>query len=266
MKKLMPLVLAVATGCVGTEEGLDAKEFKELGDHYYSEGQWDRAAHEYMLAIKEDDEMYEAYVALAYTFRSKGMYELIANPNVYGRRKADEWFRESERWALKCLEEDDGNAEAMHVIGLLYYDASKLEKAIEWFDKTLDHDPRHIHANLYRSWCFFFTASRLRVDAQELAEKKDVEGEQKLLREARGNYASAAKAMEDYIANYEKMRNIEAPNEPELRHWIKILADLQKNDGVLSEEGRRLSAKISTGEPQPEVIEGKDGELPETHE
>lgn len=267
MKKLIPLFLAVVSGCSLEEEGLEAQDHKELGDLYYSKGQWDRAGHEYMLAIEKDDELYGAFVALAYTWRSKGQYELIANPNIYGRKKADECFRESEKWALKCLDEDDGNAEAMHVIGLLYYDANKLDKAIEWFDKTLDHDPRHIHANLYRSWCFFFTASRLRADAQEMSEKKDVNGEQQLLREARANYASAAKAMEEYIANYEKMRNIDAPNEPELRHWIKILADLQKNDGVLSEEGRRLSAKIKTSEPQPEVIEGSgDGELPETHE
>ena len=266
---LLPLVLLSASGCATDPEGPSAEDHKELGDMYYQRGKWDQARAEFKMAIAKDEELYEAYIALAYTLRMQGQQEFTANPNEYGRRRAAALYAEADKWANECLNRDENNPEALHLLGLLLYDSNKVQEALDQFDKVLDHDPRHIHANFYRSWCFFYLALNRRNRAQEAEAKGNTEEAEALLKEAGKKYGEAAVAMESYLTNWEKTNMERAPKEADYRNWIKVLRDMQKNRGEFTEEAKLLGSKIKGDSGLPAVRDPEkapDDGMPEVHE
>jgi tetratricopeptide (TPR) repeat protein len=260
---LAVLVLSFAlTGCAGDEHD-KALWYKDQGDYYYQNGKWDQAHAEYVAAIQKDEDLIEAYIAVAYTCRMQGKVEYIKSPNEYGRRMAERAYRESHTWTVKCLEKEEGNPEAYHLQGLLWYDACNFEEAIDSFDKALDHDPHHKHANKYKSMCLFMQGVKMRGEgaiAKANAEKYAKEGadvealeEQKkqmmLYRDAVDKYEEAAKTMEAYLTNWDKVETDKAPQEADLKNWVRVLREMAKADGTETEEARIYMNKIKNVAP-----------------
>ncbi|MEK7467423.1 MAG: tetratricopeptide repeat protein [Planctomycetota bacterium] len=272
---VIPLLLA---GCTSADHE-KALWFKDQGDFYYQNGKWDQAHAEYGAAIGKDEDFIEAYIALAYTCRMQGKVEYIKSPNEYGRRVAEKRYQEAHWWTELCLEKEEGNPEAFHLQGLLWYDACKFEQAIDSFDKVLDHDPHHKHANKYKSMCLFMQGVKLRGEgaaAKEKAAKLRVEGEENeanlemskqvdLYRDAVEKYEVAAKTMEAYLTNWDKLEVDKPPQEADLRNWIRVLREMAKSDGTETEEARIYMNKIKNVAPaltEKGAAEGAEGGQP----
>ena len=266
------------TGC-STEEHEKALWYKEQGDYYYQNGKWEQARAEFKAALAKDEELIEAYIALAYTCRMMGKVEYFKSPNEYGRRVAEKMYREAHWWSEQCLEREEGNPEAYHLQGLLWYDACKFDKAIDSFDEALDHDPHHRHANKYKSMCLFMQGVQLRGEASAAKEKAakltkegaeneanlELERQIGLNREAVEKYEIAAKTMESYLTNWDKNQTEKAPQEGDLRNWIRVLLAMAKADGAETDEARIYMNKIKNVAPaltERGVREGSEGGEP----
>ena len=272
---VLPLLLA---GC-STEEHEKALWYKEQGDFYYQNGKWSQAHAEYGAAIGKDEDLIEAYIAIAYTCRMQGKIEYIKSPNEYGRRVAEERYQKAHWWTEQCLEKDEGNPEAYHLQGLLWYDACKFEEAIDSFDKALDHNPHHKHANKYKSMCLFMQGVKFRSEgsaAKEKAAKYLKEGAEKdanveltkqvdLYRASVDKYEIAATTMEVYLSNWDKVETDKAPQEADLKNWIRVLRAMAKADGTETEEARIYMNKIKNVAPaltEKGAAEGAEGGQP----
>ncbi len=250
----------MAAGCSGVDRK-KADFYKEQGDYYYQNGKWDQAHAEYMAALGQDEDFIEAYLALGYTCRMMGKVEYIKSPNEYGRRMAEKYYNEARWWTDKCLEKEEGNPECYHLQGLLWYDSSHFDKAIECFDLALDHDPHHKHANKYKSLCLFMEGVKLRGLGTAAKEKDDIEKQLQLYREAVKKYEDAAKTMEVYLDNWDKLETAKAPQEADLRNWIRVLREMAKADGKETEEARIYMNKIKNVAPaltEKGAVEGRD--------
>lgn len=261
---LLAAILALALAGCSPIDHEKALFYKDQGDFYYQNGKWEQARAEYLAALGVDEEFIEAYVAIGYTSRMMGKVEYIKSPDEYGRRQAEKWYREALRYTELCLEHDEGNPEAYHLQGLLWYDASRFQEAIDSFDKALDHDPHHKHANKYKSMCLFMQGVQLRGQGIEAKEKGEIEKQVELCREAVRKYEDAATAMETYLANWDKVESEKAPQESDLRNWIRVLREMAKADGAETEEARIYMNKIKNVAPaltERGAMEGsKDGQ------
>ena len=168
-----------------------------------------------------------------------------------------------------ALKQDEGNAEAYHVMGLLWYDSGKFELAIENFDQALDHDPHHQHASYYKSWCLFYQGVTLHGQATEAGKKNDTDKQRELIKEAVEKYQAAAKSMEAYIKNYDKESTARVPQESDLKNWIQGLKEMAKADATVTDDVRMVLGKIRHMSPaltKDGAEEGSKNGLPEIHE
>lgn len=262
----MSLFSAVATlflaGC-STEDHEKALFYKEQGDFYYQNGKWDQAHAEYFAALNKEEKYVDAYIAIGYTCRMQGKVEYIKSPNEYGRRVAEKKYREAHWWTEQCLEKEEGNAEAYHLQGLLWYDACKFDQAIDCFDQALDHDPHHRFANKYKSMCLFMQGVKLRgegAEAKDRAKKLTEAGSEvealaestkqlDLYRDAVAKYEEAAKTMDLFLTNWDKVETEKAPEESDLKNWIRVLREMAKADGAETEEAHIYMNKIKNVAP-----------------
>ncbi|MCE9583347.1 MAG: hypothetical protein K8T20_12750 [Planctomycetes bacterium] len=262
-------VLAVfATAGCSDVDRVKADTYKEQGDFYYQKGAWPQAHAEFGAAIAEDPDFIAAYIAISYTCRMMGKVEWIKSPNEYGRRMAEKYYQEARMWAEKCLEKDEGNPDAYHIEGLLWWDASKFTEAIEKFDMVLDHDPHHKWANYYKSWCLFLQGVELRGKAAAAKEKGDQVKQQEYSAEVVQKYEEAAKTMEAYLANWDKATQEKAPGESDLKNWIRAVREMAKADGNETEEAKIYMNKIKNapGLTEKGATEGMENGQPVVHE
>ena len=179
-------------------------------------------------------------------------------------------------------DKDKGNLEAYHLKGLLWFDASRFENAIENFDLALDHDPHHKFANFYKSLCLFMQGVEARgrgadfskVDSSghpEPLSKEDERAQKDLYQEAARKYEDAAKAVDSYLKNWDKLSSDPAPQEADLKNWARSLRAMAKAEGEETEDARVYMRKVM-GSSSPalskkgaEEERGEDG-LPVIHE
>lgn len=258
---LFGVVAALAGSGCSTVDHEKAMFYKEQGDFYYQNGKWEQAHAEYWAALGQDDEFIEAYLAIGYTCRMRGKVEYIKSPNEFGRRMAEKHYGEALWWTEQCLEREEGNPECYHLQGLLWYDASRFDEAIDSFDKALDHDPHHKHANKYKSLCLFMQGVKLRGLGAAAKEKDDLVKQLEFYNEAVKKYEDAATTMEAYLANWDKLETSKAPQEADLRNWVRVIREMAKADGKETEEARIYMNKIKNVAPaltERGAVEGMD--------
>jgi tetratricopeptide (TPR) repeat protein len=270
MTRALPLCLLVlfapfVAGCGEEEEGHDSAWHKEQGDYYYVNGRWDQAHAQYILALEKDDEYVPAMLALIFACRMQGKIEFIKAPNEFGRRKMEAKYQEALHWGNKALEEEEGNDDALHAIGILYYDAAgdseaKVDMALEYFDRALDHNPRHSWSQYYRAWCFFLKGVKARGDGVRLEEKDQKDEAAKKFQASARWYLKAAQAMEDHLENWEKAKGENAPREGDWRNWIAMLKEMSASGGAITATAKSLGDKIQGGSPGRESGVIREGE------
>ncbi|NUN47721.1 MAG: hypothetical protein HUU15_02695 [Candidatus Brocadiae bacterium] len=272
MTRVIPICLIIAAspffaGCGEEDEGRNAAWHKEQGDYYYMNGRFDQAHAQYILSLEKDDEFIPSMLALVYACRMQGKLEFVKAPNEYGKRLMEAKYREALHWGMKVLEEEKGNDDGLHAIGLLYYDASgdsetRLDTALEYFDRALDHNPRHTWAQYYRAWCFFLKGVKARGEGARLEEKGQGEEAKKKFALCSRWYVKAANAMSDHLENWEKAKGEDAPREADWRNWIAMLKEMAGAGGEITGRAKEFGDRIKGAHPGREsgsVREGEEG-------